>query len=146
MINSVGKYIKLFLKNGLVAEGRLSEYNKRRATLKNEEGDCTLVVYDPEENIIMVKIFDLKDSDNDSNDVDDKIIEPEITLFVDDEFNEPDECADTLQERHMNNIKNLAELYKLKSEAEREQISNKLKTFQPGQMRTPSYVPPYSKK
>lgn len=61
MITYENKKVKIFLKNGMALEGHVISWGTQEVLLKSDEeesSDCTLIVYDPRENIIMTKVYE----------------------------------------------------------------------------------------
>lgn len=56
-MNLVGKRVKIFFKNGTGLEGLVDNWNNNEAVLKTDQSNDLLIIYQPQENIMMLKVF-----------------------------------------------------------------------------------------
>lgn len=56
-MNLVGKTVKIFLKNGMTVEGLMQEQAEDRFIIKSPQSKNLLIVFKPEENILMVHVI-----------------------------------------------------------------------------------------
>lgn len=52
-----GKQVKVFFKNGFIAEGQVEEWSDTKAVLKTVNSQDQLIIYNVSENVVMVRIF-----------------------------------------------------------------------------------------
>lgn len=112
-MNLVGKNVKIFLKNGMTAEGQVAESSEEEdeLLLRTKESPNLLIIFKPSENILMLQII--------NQEVRPKIQEPDANQLKLDHY-EPDPSL---------RGQKLAELRKLQTKEHRAQIREHLSSW-----------------
>lgn len=111
----IGRFVKCFLKNNLIVEGKVESWNDKEILLSLE--DSEILIFNPLENLLMVK-FISKNNKNEpvENDIISNNVSQTQSLPIKNPF-DPDYT------------KNIAELKQELDKQEKEIIKNKLKSF-----------------
>ena len=149
--------VKVFLKNGMSPEGTVISWKADEVRLRNDNDDCTLVIYEPKENIVMVKVW--ADRSKPPNKAERQEYREQVMVEFEDAFDssphykipdvDPEDMRNALidfKSKHLENIDGLSKLRQAKINSERDQLAKKLKDFVPKITTAPNYVAPYSNK
>lgn len=132
MIPKDGQHVKCILRNGAIAEGIVQEWYANEAILGSLDGESTIIITHPTEDIVLIKIMtdsphEEKEEVSEAQKVADKIREKSL--------------EEKFQELHANHDpnnsddrKSLAELKIAMAEQERKIIAERLKDHRPTSM------------
>jgi hypothetical protein len=149
--NFNNRYVKVFFNNGAGCEGLVVLWSDDRSVLLDESSGNLLYIYNTKNNVMMVKVLAEKKTNGPTveavdhkRDVlaepDDGVVigAPPVTPFV-----EPDPPKLDYDEPDQNlRLKKLAKLKDMRTEAMKDQFSNRLKTFTPTQLMPAYYDTP----
>ncbi len=122
MIDLLDKKIKLYLVNSLVAEGIVTYQSDELLELSNSANEHLLYINNPDQNIIMFLV--IKESPKKA------ITQKELsTIHIDDKIKNLLNKKDFIKQEQQKPIESLKELYKHKSNIEKEIIKQKLLNF-----------------
>ena len=125
--------VKILFRNGTGLEGVVEFWEENNYILRSLNGDSILIIQDPIQDIMAVKVT--LPSDVEQQPIPQPIIQNELLKQpIIEEYVEPEE----FNEQDLK-IKKLAELYLERAKAERETISNKLKSHQINEVKQIKY-------
>lgn len=122
MIES-GKHVKIILRNGAMAEGTVEEWYANEVKLKSLDGESILIITHPAEDIMLIKVFLEKESEEEEN----LLTEEDADEFAE-QFTEAEATHDPTDP---DSRKSLAQLRIEMIQQERKIIAEKLKNHSP---------------
>lgn len=121
MINVLNKKIKLYLVNSLVAEGIVTNQSDDLIELSNQANEHLLYINNPDQNIIMLLIINESKAIPEVKEINTNHIDDKIKMLL--------AKKDFLKQEEEKPLESLKDLYRHKSNIEKEMVKRKLLNF-----------------
>lgn len=144
MTPTTGQHVRVLFRNGLSMDGIVEEWCGNYAQLKSTTDESTIIITNPTEDIMVIKILAEEVPEETSEESEEK--EPEVISIPlapsrssAEVFRDPPSFSEPHSAYDLARNKSLAELKIMANEQERQIIANKLKNHYPSQTKRPQY-------